>query len=487
MCLLNGMGFEKFASCSIRDFNLEEELFRGSAGSVWKALFKYDKKKYVLKQNKLDGSRSRKQAMNEIELLMQLSHPNCIKCHGHFFDDSHNSIYIVLDYCEGGDLHKLLEERRATSSYLDESEIWNYFLQICLGVQHLHEMGIVHRDLKTLNILLSRDRTQVKVADLGVSRQVSQDTFLLETFHGTPLYLSPEMVDGSLYTEKTDIWSLGVILFELVALHPPFKGPSLLALAQAIKSGRRAPLPPKYTTPGSRGSSLERCIDWLLQQDYRQRPSINQVVRRVTHHAADSVIEPNPLSPSPALPSPGVRSKDNMEETPTVPASTAAAAPACEEPARARGHSRGSDRDADKYQTEQSRRPVRPRGKTAPRTQTEQCRAPTEQVTKQDDISENRRVPTDQEVTIDMNRLLAVERRERMLLKRLLQTRALNVSHISEGYVGGGGAKGGPSELVEDPRHASLDAKIETSRARLAVVENAVGANGRIARSDLVL
>jgi NIMA (never in mitosis gene a)-related kinase len=93
-------------------------------------------------------------------------------------------------------------------------------------------------DIKSLNILLSRDRAVAKVADLGVSRQVSNATAFLTTFYGTPLYASPELCRGSPYDEKTDLWSLGVVLYEMATLQPPFGAPSLMGLGDVIKAGR---------------------------------------------------------------------------------------------------------------------------------------------------------------------------------------------------------------------------------------------------------
>jgi len=94
------------------------------------------------------------------------------------------------------------------------------------------------RDIKSLNILLSKDLSVAKIADLGVSRQVSNATAFLTTCYGTPLYASPEICKSSPYDEKTDLWSLGVVLYEMAALVPPFVAPSLVGLGDAIKAGR---------------------------------------------------------------------------------------------------------------------------------------------------------------------------------------------------------------------------------------------------------
>jgi serine/threonine protein kinase len=268
------MSQERFASSSLRDFILEEELCRGTHASIWKVKFKYDGKRYVLKELKLNGKISQRNAYKEVELLRQLDHRNCIRCYGHFVDDANKKICIVLEYCEGGDLAQFLTNQRNQSKYLDEGYIWSVFHQICLGVQHLHQMGIVHRDLKTSNIFLA-DNTP-KVGDLGVSHQVSENTLMLQTFSGTPLYLSPELVRGHPYNEKTDIWSLGIVLYELCALTPPFFGGTLLNLAQAIDSAEIPPLPSQYS------QKIDRFVKWLLQRDYTQRPSIAQMVEKIS-------------------------------------------------------------------------------------------------------------------------------------------------------------------------------------------------------------
>lgn len=137
----------------------------------------------------------------------------------------------------------------------------------------MHENGIVHRDLKTMNIMCKRGGRIVKIADLGVSRQLSEDTLLLNTFYGTPLYISPELVENKPYNEKADIWSLGIILYEMCALVTPFRAKTLLGLAQCITKGKYEPIPRNYS------KHVERCIRWLLQVDYQKRPNIVQLLR----------------------------------------------------------------------------------------------------------------------------------------------------------------------------------------------------------------
>jgi len=177
----------------------------------------------------------------------------------------------------------------AQTSFFDERQIWFIFLQLCEGLKHLHEHGIIHRDLKPLNVFCSSNGRTFKIGDLGVSRQVSEDTLLLKSFYGTPLYLSPELVESKPYNEKTDIWSLGVILYELCALSPPFKGSSLLEVARMVTQGTYSPIP-KHFSP-----HMQKCISWMLHVNYVKRPNIVQVIEYV----ASRLTLPDNVSPAP--------------------------------------------------------------------------------------------------------------------------------------------------------------------------------------------
>lgn len=194
---------ERFASSSIKDFVEVVELYRSGSGAVYKARFKYDNQLYVLKEKKLPELGKAKDIMNEVKLLEQLRHSNIVQCEGWFRDSERRTIVIVLEYCSGGDLDTLLTSMRRSRESFSEVEIWTIFEQLCSGVKHLHSNGIIHRDIKPLNIFMDKDHRTFKIGDLGVSRQVSEQTVLVQTFYGTPLYLSPELIENRAYNEKT--------------------------------------------------------------------------------------------------------------------------------------------------------------------------------------------------------------------------------------------------------------------------------------------
>lgn len=273
---------ERFASSKFADFTNVRELYRSQAGAVFRATFKYDNREYVIKERHLSKQGQTKDIMNEVKLLIQLHHPNVIRCEGWFRDDSRKSIFIVLEYCGGGDLSSVIVKRKSNNGHFEEREIWYIFNQLCDGLKHLHEHGIIHRDLKPLNIMCTASGKTFKIGDLGVSRQVSEDTLMLKSFYGTPLYLSPELVENKLYNEKTDIWSLGVILYELCCLQPPFKGNSLLDVARMVSEGKYAPISNRYS------KHMSGCIAWMLNLDFAQRPNVLQLLAFV-HKRLSSV------------------------------------------------------------------------------------------------------------------------------------------------------------------------------------------------------
>ena len=262
---------------TLEDFHSLHEVHRSAGGTVYTAYHKSDRSvRYILKERKVPELGRAKDLMNEVHLLSKLDDAYVVQCHGWFYTERTKSLWLVLEYCQGGDLSSFIQKHKTKKVPVPEERVWNIFHQICLGVKCLHEHGIIHRDLKSLNVLCCDDRaTRVKIGDLGVSRQMSNHTELLSSRYGTPLYLSPELVDEHAkgYTEKTDIWSLGVVLYELAALDTPFMSDSLIGLARKILKGKYAPIPSTYS------EELSACISWLLCRDPADRPSISQLCR----------------------------------------------------------------------------------------------------------------------------------------------------------------------------------------------------------------
>lgn len=147
--------------------------------------------------------------------------------------------------------------------------MWDFFIQTCLGVQYLHTRRILHRDLKTINLFLSK-AGRLKIGDLGVAKEVKETH--TETIVGTPYYLSPELCEEKPYNNKSDIWSLGCILYELCTLKHPFDAKTQGGLFLKIIKGSYQPISSIYS------KSLSDIIHKCLQKNCKDRPSIQQIL-----------------------------------------------------------------------------------------------------------------------------------------------------------------------------------------------------------------
>lgn len=173
------------------------------------------KRKFSLTSSHLDQS----SVDTEIEILKKINHPFVIKIEN--FIDSADYFYIILELMEGGELFE-----RIVKSRISESTVKLYFYQILLAVQYLHDNGIIHRDLKLENVLLSSTNEEccIKITDFGQSK-ILGETSLMRTLCGTPTYLAPEVLNTAGtggYSKAVDYWSLGVILFICLSGYPPF-------------------------------------------------------------------------------------------------------------------------------------------------------------------------------------------------------------------------------------------------------------------------
>ena len=179
------------------------------------------------------------EALEEIHILGSVSSPSIVKYFDSFIDEQ-QSINIIMEYCEGGDLCSYLERRNAR--LLSENMVWRIFIQICVGVYYLHSKNIMHRDLKTLNIFLTKDH-EIRIGDMGVAKVLSCKNAFASAKVGTPYYLSPEVCEEKPYNFKSDVWSLGCVLYELCALQHPFKAENQPALLLKIVKGKYYSIP----------------------------------------------------------------------------------------------------------------------------------------------------------------------------------------------------------------------------------------------------
>jgi len=213
------------------DFKDVHRFAKGSFGKVFKGVRKGQT--YALKQLNVRkmSRREIQEALNEVRLLASVVHRNVLRFCEVFLEGKH--LYIVTEFCEGGDVMSYVTRRRGK---VKERELWSIFIQTCQGVKALHEKNILHRDLKPQNILLTLTG-RVKIADFGCSK-VMKANLLALTQCGTPYYMSPELWRNEPYGKASDIWSLGCILYHIASNRPPFDGYSMKDLSNRILHAR---------------------------------------------------------------------------------------------------------------------------------------------------------------------------------------------------------------------------------------------------------
>jgi NIMA (never in mitosis gene a)-related kinase len=145
-----------------------------------------------------------------------------------------------MELAEGGDVYNKIMNYKKMGKLIPEKDIWHYFIQIIRGLQALHELNIIHRDIKCANLFLTKDGV-MKLGDLNVSKVAKKG--MLSTQTGTPYYASPEVWKDKPYDSKSDIWSVGCVLYEMCSLNPPFKANDMSGLFQRITKGIYSPIP----------------------------------------------------------------------------------------------------------------------------------------------------------------------------------------------------------------------------------------------------
>ncbi|XP_028991548.1 serine/threonine-protein kinase Nek5-like isoform X2 [Betta splendens] len=216
------------------------------------------------------SAKEKEASKKEVTLLSKMKHPNIVTFITSFQEKS--SLYIVMEYCNGGDLLKKINTQRGV--HFSEEQIISWFVQICLGLKHIHDRKILHRDIKCQNIFLTSRGMKAKLGDFGIARMLNNTMELARTCVGTPYYLSPEICESRPYNNKTDIWSLGCVLYELCTLRHPFEGSNLRQLVMKICRGRYSPVPNLYS------HELRLLLSHLFKVNPRDRPSITSVLRR---------------------------------------------------------------------------------------------------------------------------------------------------------------------------------------------------------------
>lgn len=228
----------------------------------------------------------RQDYLKEVDLLRELTHPNIIS----FIDivEQPDMLFIVMELAEIGDLAKLIRKAATRNKPLVEKTVWKLFFQICAGLKHMHEHRIMHRDLKPANVFVGAGG-RVKLGDLGLGRKFSSGTFSAISLVGTPYYMAPERVNEVPYDFKSDVWSLGCMLYEMCAMQNPFyaEGLQIAELCHKIDCCEYPPLPATYS------HTLRDLVASIIVADPSRRPDIQAVYDVAKARVQSYIAEPD--------------------------------------------------------------------------------------------------------------------------------------------------------------------------------------------------
>ena len=258
-----------------RRYKILKLLGEGSFGKAYLCDNLQDNSHCVIKQILLDtlDEKEKKETLNEVLILKKLDHSNIIKFLDAFTKTKPNTtLNIVMEYADGGDLNHKIKKQREKKSPLTENEIINYLTQICLALNHMHKKKVIHRDLKSGNVFLTKSGL-VKLGDFGISKGFKNTWEKARTKVGTPYYLSPEIINSKPYDSKSDIWALGVLLYEMMTFRMPFNASSFASLSLKIMKGFY------QTPPSSYSKDLIDLVKKCLNMDPKKRPSAENILK----------------------------------------------------------------------------------------------------------------------------------------------------------------------------------------------------------------
>ena len=254
------------------------ELGRGSFSIVYKACYVGSDNKYIknntivaikiIKTNNLTFKAKEilEDEIKIMEIIKDNPHTNIVECYDVIRNEQKNELYIILEYCDSGDLRSILKKP------IKEKYAQFYFCQLANGLKYLDNNCIIHRDIKPRNILLTDKRRVLKIADFGFAKKYTEQT-LHETMCGSPLYMAPEIMNNNMYNNQTDLWSIGMILYEMLYGTHPFNNCKTIPELRDSISKITIEIPPSNTKNKDVSKICIMLLKKLLEKKVNERIS----------------------------------------------------------------------------------------------------------------------------------------------------------------------------------------------------------------------
>ena len=214
----------------LEDFEIQQILGKGSYGFVAKVRSKRNNKIYAMKQidlSKVGSAKEVELCKREVLLLQKLNHPNINKYYKSF--SINNCLYIIMEFMDNGDLNGFIKAHEKFNKPVREVEVWNILLQSMNALEYIHSQNVIHRDIKPANLFMTNDKT-IKIGDFGVAAKmagmktnINNAANFSGTVVGSPMFMSPEMIREEEYDKKTDVYSMGIAMYELCFFQSPKK------------------------------------------------------------------------------------------------------------------------------------------------------------------------------------------------------------------------------------------------------------------------
>ena len=254
------------------DFQILSKLGEGAYSTVFKVKRIIDNQIYALKKVKLLNlsEKEKENSLNEVRILASVKSNFVVSYKEAFFDEKDNTLCIVMEFADRGDLYQQIVAHKKTAKFFEESDIWRIFIQLVKGLKALHDLKILHRDMKSANVFLFSNGC-AKLGDLNVSKVARRGLGYTQT--GTPYYASPEVWKDKPYDHKSDVWSLGCVLYEMITLRPPFRAKDMEGLFNKVCKGQFSRIPDRFS------DDLFKIVQYLLQVNSIQRPSCEQILQ----------------------------------------------------------------------------------------------------------------------------------------------------------------------------------------------------------------